>query len=66
MKQERKNYDPAFQTKAVEFSIKVTFLYKWQKEYEEFEEGSLPGKENLKLTQEQIHELEKELEELLF
>ncbi|SHK84826.1 transposase [Chryseobacterium polytrichastri] len=77
MKQERKNYDPAFQTKAVElsnersniselareFSIKVTLLYKWRKEYEEFGKGSFSGKRNLKLTQEQIHYLEKELED---
>ncbi|WP_054509461.1 transposase [Chryseobacterium sp. ERMR1:04] len=62
MKQERKNYDPTFQTKAVElsnersniselareFSIKITLLYKWRKEYEAFGEGIFPGKENLK------------------
>ena len=56
MKQERKIYDPAFKSKAVELSnersniselarelgIKVTLLYKWRKEYEEFGEGSFP------------------------
>jgi len=71
MKRERKIYDPAFKSKAVELSnersniselarelgIKVTLLYKWRKEYEEFGEGSFPGKGNLKLTpeQEKIH-----------
>lgn len=57
MKCERKIYDPAFNTKAVQLSnerdniselarelgIKVTLLYKWRKEYEEFGEGSFPG-----------------------
>ena len=64
MKRERKIYDPAFKTKAVQLSnereniselsrelgIKVTLLYKWRKE---FGEGSFPGKGNLKLTPEQ-------------
>ena len=75
MKGERKIYDPAFKTKAVELSkertnvselarelgIAVTLLYKWRKEYEEFGEGSFPGNGKLKLTpeQEKIHELEK-------
>ena len=50
MKRERKTYDPAFKTKAVQLSnertnvselarelgVKVTLLYKWRKEYEEF------------------------------
>lgn len=79
MKRERKIYDPAFKTKAVQLSnerdniselarelgIKVTLLYKWRKEYEEFGEGSFPGKGNLKLTpeQEKIHELEKKLKD---
>ncbi|WP_086048166.1 MULTISPECIES: transposase [Chryseobacterium group] len=50
MKRERKIYGPAFKTKAVQLSIersnvselarelgvKVTLLYKWRKEYEEF------------------------------
>ncbi|OBW42495.1 Transposase [Chryseobacterium sp. MOF25P] len=77
MKRERKIYDPAFKTKAVELSkertniselarergIAVTLLYKWRKEFEEFVEGSFPGNGNLKLTpeQEKIHELEKSL-----
>ena len=75
----KKNYDPAFNTKAVQLSneraniselakelgIRVTLLYKWRKEYEEFGEGSFPGKGNLKLTleQEKIHELEKKLKD---
>ena len=64
MKRERKIYDPAFKTKAVQLSnertniselarelgIAVTLLYKWRKEYEEFGEGSFPGNGNLKLT----------------
>lgn len=64
MKRERKIYDPAFKTKAVQLSneranisemarelgIKVTLLYKWRKEYEEFGTGSFPGNGNLKLT----------------
>ena len=76
MKRERKIYDPAFKTKAVQLSnereniselarelgIKVTLLYKWRKE---FGEGSFPGKGNLKLTpeQEKIYELEKKLKD---
>jgi transposase len=79
MKRERKIYDPAFKTKAVELSnirdniselarelgIKATLLYKWRKEYEEFGTGSFPGKGNLKQTaeQEKIHELEKKLKD---
>jgi transposase len=40
-------------------------LYKWRKEYEEFGEGSFPGKGNLKLTPEleKIHKLEKKAQE---
>lgn len=43
-------------------------LYKWFKEFEEFGEGSFPGKGNLKLTaeQEKIHELEKRLKDTRF
>jgi len=79
MKRERKIYDPAFKTKVVQLSnertnlselarelgIKVTLLYKWRKEYEEFGEGSFPGNGNLKLTpeQEKIHELDKKLKD---
>ncbi|MEG2079577.1 transposase [Chryseobacterium sp.] len=79
MKQERKIYDPAFKTQAVQLSkernniselarelgIKVTLLYKWRKEFEEFGAGSFPGNGNLKLTpeQEKIHELEKKLKD---
>ncbi|MDF2932770.1 MAG: Transposase family [Chryseobacterium sp.] len=73
MKRERKIYDPAFKTKAVQLSnertniselarelgIAVTLLYKWRKEYEEFGEGSFPGNGNLKLTP----ELEKRLKD---
>lgn len=79
MKRERKIYDPAFKTKAVQLSnertnvselarepgIKVTLLYKWRKKYEEFGEGSFPENGNLKLTpeQEKIHELGKKLKD---
>ena len=79
MKRDRKTYDPAFKTKAVQLSnertniselarelgIKVTLLYKWRKEHEEFGEGSFPGKGNLQLTpeQERIHELEKKIKD---
>lgn len=79
MKQERKIYDSAFKVKAVELSnersnlselarelgIKVSLLYKWRKDYQEYGEGSFPGKGNLKLTpeQERIHELEKKLKD---
>ncbi|AOZ97966.1 transposase [Flavobacterium commune] len=79
MKQERKIYDAAFKVKAVELSnersnlselarelgIKVSLLYKWRKDYQEYGEGSFPGKGNLKLTpeQERIHELEKKLKD---
>jgi transposase len=46
---------------ARELGIRVTLLYKWRKEYEEFGEGIFPEKGNLKLTseQEKIHELER-------
>lgn len=79
MKQERKIYDAAFKVKAVELSnersnlselarelgMKVSLLYKWRKDYQEYGEGSFPGKGNLKLTpeQERIHELEKKLKD---
>lgn len=41
--------------------VTVPQLFKWRKEFEEFGEGSFPGKGNLKLTpeQEKIYELEK-------
>ena len=74
MKQGRKIYDAAFKIRAVELSndrsnlselarelgIKVSLLYKWRKEYQQFGTGSFPGNGNLKLTpeQERIHELE--------
>ena len=79
MKQERKIYDPAFKIKAVELSnnrsnlsevarelgIKVSLLYKWRKDYQEYGQGSFPGNGNLKLTpeQERIHDLEKKLKD---
>ena len=72
MKRERQIYDAAFKTKAVQLSnerpniselarelgVKPTLLYQWRQEYEEFGDGSFPGKGNLKLTpeQEKIHE----------
>ena len=79
MKQVRKIYDRAFKEKAVQLSyerhniselarelgVTAPQLYKWRKEFEEFGEGSFPGKGNLKLTpeQEKIHELEKRLKD---
>ncbi|MEM8522773.1 transposase [Flavobacterium sp. PL12] len=79
MKEVRKIYDKAFKEKAVQLSyerinvselarelgVTAPQLYKWRKEYEEFGEGSFPGKGNLKLTpeQEKIHELEKRLKD---
>ena len=79
MKQVRKIYDKTFKEKAVQLSYERTNiselarelgitapqLYKWRKEFEEFGEGSFPGKGNLKLTpeQEKIHELEKRLKD---
>ena len=40
-------------------------MYKWRKEFEEFGEGSFPGKGKLKLTpeQEKIYELENRLKD---
>ncbi|MFV0139617.1 transposase [Empedobacter falsenii] len=74
-----KIYDTAFKIRAVELSnnrsnlselarelgIKVSLLYKWRKEYQEYDKGSFPGNGNLKLTpeQEHIHELEKKLKD---
>jgi transposase len=71
MKQVRKIYDKAFKEKAVQLSYERTKiselarelgitepqLYKLRKEFEEFGEGSFPGKGNLKLSpkQEKIH-----------
>lgn len=57
MKRERKTYDPAFKSKAIQLSnertiisevaseleLAVTLLYKWRKEYEEFGKGSFRG-----------------------
>ena len=79
MKQVRKIYDKAFKEKAVQLSydrinvselarelgVTAPQLYKWHKEFEEFGEGSFPGKGNLKLTpeQEKIHVLEKRLKD---
>ncbi len=79
MKQDRKLYDSAFKTRAVELSqernniaelarelgVKATLLYKWRKEYQEFGSGSFPGYGNLKQTpeQERIRELEKRLKD---
>ncbi|MBK9224822.1 MAG: transposase [Flavobacterium sp.] len=65
MKQERKIYDPALSELARELGIKVSLLYKWRKDYQEYGKGSFPGKGNLKMTpeQERIHELEKKLKD---
>ena len=51
---------------ARELGIRVTLLYKWRKEQEEFGKGSFPGKGNLKLSpeQEKIHQLEKKLKDV--
>ena len=51
---------------ARELGIRVSLLYKWRKEQEEFGEGSFPGKGNLKLSpeQEKIHQLEKKLKDV--
>ena len=80
MKQSRKIYDAVFKRKAVELSqerpniselarelgVRVTLLYKWRKEQEEFGAGSFPGKGHLKLSpeQEKIHLLEKKLKDV--
>tara|TARA_B110000114_G_C15028834_1_gene372088 strand:- start:969 stop:1268 length:300 start_codon:yes stop_codon:yes gene_type:complete len=80
MKQQRKIYDSVFKRKAValsqersniselarELGIRVTLLYKWRKEQEEFGTGSFPGKGHLKLSpeQEKIHLLEKKLKDV--
>jgi transposase len=79
MKQARKIYDAAFKIKAVELSnersnitelarelgIRVSMLYKWRKDFEQFGVGSFPGKGTLKQTPEQkiICELEAKLKE---
>jgi transposase len=79
MKQARKIYDAAFKIKAVELSnersnitelarelgIRVSMLYKWRKDFEQFGVGSFPGKGTLKQTPEQkiISELEAKLKE---
>ena len=50
---------------ARELGITAPQLYKRRKEFEDFGEGSFPGKGKLKLTpeQEKIHELEKRLKD---
>lgn len=79
MKKERKIYDSVFKQRAVQLSherdnvselarelgIKPSLLCKWRKEFEEFGQGSFPGKGNLKQTpeQEKIRELEKKLKD---
>jgi transposase len=64
LSQERSNISEL----AKELEIRVTLLYKWRKEQEEFGEGSLLGKGNLKLSpeQEKIHQLEKKLKDIEF
>ena len=73
----RKIYDKAFKEKTVQLSYERTNiselarelgvtapqLYKWRKEFDEFGEGSFPGKGNLKLSQkrEKTNEREKRL-----
>jgi len=80
MKQVCKIYDKAFKEKAVQLSYEISNIselarelgvtapqiYKWRKDFEEFGEGSFPGKGNLKLTpeQEKIHEIEKRLKDV--
>ena len=51
---------------ARELGIRVSLLYKWRKEQEEFGAGSFPGKGNLKLSpeQEKMHQLEKKLKDV--
>ena len=79
MKQARKIYDAAFKIKALELSnersnitelarelgIRVSMLYKWRKDFEQFGVGSFPGKGTLKQTPEQkiISELEVKLKD---
>ena len=80
MKQSKKIDEDLFKRKAVELSqersniselarelgIRVSLLYKWRKEQEEFGAGSFPGKGNLKLSpeQEKMHQLEKKLKDV--
>ena len=79
MKQVRKIDDKAIKEKAVhliymriniselarESGITAPQLYKWRQEFEEFGEGSFPGKGNIKssLKQEKIRELDKRLKD---
>lgn len=79
MTREKRIYDAAFKTKAVELSnersnvaelarelgIRVSMLYKWRKDFEKYGTGSFPGKGTLKQTPEQkiISELEAKLKE---
>ncbi len=79
MNHERKTYDAAFKTKAVELSLEraniselarelgitATLLYKWRKAYEAMGEVSFPGRGKVARTaeQEKIHILEKKLKD---
>ena len=45
--------EQTYQNSPKSIGVAVPKLYKWRKEFEEFGEGSFPGKGNLKLTPEQ-------------
>lgn len=77
MTQTRKKYDKEFKQKAVELSaargnaaeiaeelgIKVDLLYRWRREYNEYDKNSFPGQGKMKMTDQEreIARLKKEL-----
>ena len=79
MSKKRKKYDKEFKLQTIklikegrkvsqlaqELGLTTATLYRWQKEFETYQEGSFPGNGQAKLTEDQkrIQELEKALAE---
>ena len=77
MTQERQKYDREFKQKAVELSfargnapeiadelgIRPELLYRWRREYQQYEKNSFPGKGKPKMTdlEKEVARLQKEL-----
>jgi len=77
MTQTRKKYDKEFKQKAVELAaargnaaeiaeelgIKTDLLYRWRREYNQYEKNSFPGQGKVKMTEQEreIARLKKEL-----
>lgn len=67
MSRERRTFDPSFKKKAVELSIargrtkevadelgiEPHLIYRWKKEYDQYEKNSFPGRGKAKMTDEE-------------